>query len=292
MTRHIDSRWLQAAALGVLLVTAPFCARAGLVGSVIERLAEHGAHDAVKKAFDREAPPPVALPKGGSFAQCARLFPGGVPINIKSVDARWKPHALCSGSYAVVYSGLTKTPLIVVERLTRDQLADALNEERTNQFYADPRVPTNERAALDDYARPGQGSARYDRGHMAPAGNMPDQLAMAQSFALSNIIPQDAANNRKGGAWFKVEADTRKFARRATGNVYVFSGPLFRGHQLTIGQNQVWVPSAMFKMVYDEAGNRSWAHIIPNTASAVVGAPIDYPSFVRETGWRPLEAQN
>jgi endonuclease G len=293
MHRHLNSKWLPAVALGVLLSAVPFWARAGLVGALVGKAVEHHAEGAVKKVFEREAPPPVALPQGGSFAQCAHLFPGGIPLDIKAVDARWKPRALCSGSYAVIYSGLTKTPLLVVERLTKEQLADALNEERTNQFYADPRVPPGERSTLEDYAHPGPDREHYDRGHIAPAGDMPDQVAMAQSFALSNIVPQNAVNNRKGGAWFKVEGDTRKFARRAAGNVFVFSGPLFKGQpQLTIGKSQVWVPTTLFKMVYDEAGKRSWAHIIPNAAEAVVGAPVDYAAFVRETGWRPLGAQN
>lgn len=291
MTTQTGIRWLHAAALGALLVTTPFWARAGVLGAVggfakekaVDLVKDKAGEFAKERLGSKESTAPVALPGGGTFAECAELFPGGVPIDIKAVHSQWKPRALCSGSYAVVYSGLSKTPLIVVERLSRAQLADALDEQRTNEFYADPRVPRAERAELSDYAGTG-----YDRGHIAPAGDMPDQTAMAQSFALSNIVPQDPVNNRKGGAWFKVESDTRKFARRAEGYVYVFSGPLFDGKAKTVGKNAVWVPTRLFKMVYDEASGRSWAHLIPNTAEAQPGKPVDYATFVKETGWRTL----
>lgn len=280
--------WLHATALAILLATTPFWVRAGVLSHVGGFVKDKAAEKAGDFAKDRLGlgggdAAPVALPAAGSFAACANLFPGGIPVDIAAVNPQWKPRALCSGHYAVVYSGLSKTPLLVVERLSRAQLADALDEQRTNVFYGDPRLPRAERAELKDY----EGSG-YDRGHIAPAGDMPDQTAMAQSFVLSNIVPQDPVNNRKGGAWFKVESDTRKFARRASGYVYVFSGPLFQGKPKTIGSSRVWVPTTLFKMVYDEASGRSWAHLIPNTAEAVVGKPVDYDTFVKETGWRAL----
>lgn len=110
---------------------------------------------------------------------------------------------------------------------------------------------------------------------------------MAQSFALSNMVPQDPTNNRK--IWAKLEADTRKFAQRARGNVYVFSGPLFNEGHLKIGRGQVWVPTHLFKLVYDETSGRSWAHIIPNTADATIGRPVTYAEFVKATGWHLLD---
>ncbi|CAN7784579.1 DNA/RNA non-specific endonuclease [Variovorax sp. LjRoot175] len=234
-------------------------------------------------AFGDHAAAPVALPGGRNFNSCPNLFPQQAPLNVASVNAEWKPIALCSTNFAVLYSGLSKTPLVVVERLSRAQIEDAKDEQRTEQFFPDPRLPAGARAELSDYVGSG-----LDRGHMAPAGDQPDQQSMAQSFALSNMIPQDPTNNRK--IWSKVEKDVRKFARRAHGAVYVFSGPMFNGPRRTIGANRVWVPSAMFKLVYDEAGGRSWAYILPNTADARIEAPMDYQAFVKATGWKLLSA--
>ena len=189
--------------------------------------------------------------------------------------------ALCSNHFAVLYSAASKTPLVVVERLTREQLLDAKDEERTNEFFADPRLSRRDRSELEDFAGSG-----YDRGHASPAADAPDQTSMAQSFALSNMVPQDPTHNRK--IWSKVESDVRKYVRRAAGNVYVFTGPVFQGQLRTIGRNQVWVPSHMFKLVFDEASKRSWAYVLPNTSTAQITQPMDYASFVAQTGWALL----
>jgi len=218
--------------------------------------------------------------RSSTFDGCKQLFPGGRPIPLTVVSADWMPRGLCSDSFAVLYSGKSKTPLVVVERLSRQQIEDA-DEKRTNTFFPDPRLPAAERAYLDDYKGSG-----YDRGHMAPAGDAPTPNAMAQTFSLSNIAPQDATHNRR--VWSKLESDTRKYARRAQGDVYVFTGPLFDKGHTTIGRNRVWVPTRIFKLVYDQATGRAWAHVLPNTPDAQIGAPMDYASFVRATGWELL----
>jgi endonuclease G len=138
--------------------------------------------------------------KQASFDGCADLFPAAKPINMATVPATMKPLALCSDNFAVLYSQTSKTPLVVVERLNSAQLQDAKGEERTNQFYPDPRIPKSGRAELSDYRSQ---HPAVDRGHQSPAADAPNPNAMAQSFALSNMVPQDPTNNRK--IWSKVE---------------------------------------------------------------------------------------
>lgn len=221
-----------------------------------------------------------------SFDACADQFPGRQPFDLGRVSSALKPMALCSDNFAVLYSQTSKTPLVVAERLTAAQLQDAKGEERTNQFYPDPRIPKGARAELSDYR--GQMPA-VDRGHQAPAADAPNQRAMAQSFALSNMVPQAPESNRK--AWSDVEKATRKFVQRANGNVFVFTGPIFdEGHE-TIGENTVWKPTRLFKLVYDEASGRAWAYILPNAESRVE-RPVDYQTFVHETGLRILDGQS
>jgi endonuclease G len=72
--------------------------------------------------------------------------------------------------------------------------------------------------------------------------------AMAQSFSLANMVPQAAKHN--GGAWANsVEQATRKYAARATGNVYIITGPVFVpniAQSSGIGAGKVKVPTYFF----------------------------------------------
>ena len=117
---------------------------------------------------------------------------------------------------------------------------------------------------------------------MAPAGDMPTPTAMAQSFSLANIVPQNAQHN--GGAWAKIEQDTRHYVRRAKGDVYVITGPVFTEGNPSIGNNRVMVPTYLFKLVYDRHANRAWAHWQENKEGERVGRPISYQELVKRTG--------
>ena len=110
--------------------------------------------------------------------------------------------------------------------------------------------------------------------------------AMAQSFSLANMVPQNQIHN--GGAWCKIEQDTRKYMMRAAGDVYVFTGPIYDASAKTIGAGRVAVPSHIFKVVYDASTGRSWVHWQANAANTKAGPPISYNEFVRRTGLQVL----
>ncbi len=220
------------------------------------------------------ATPTVASSR--DFDQCLDLFSERTPPAIQNVDGL-KPRALCFSGFAVMHSGKTHVPIYVAEKLNKQLLSDAQENERTNQFFEEARLPASERAQLSDY----QGSG-YDRGHMAPAADMATDESMAQSFTLANMIPQAPINNRK--SWAGIEKATRKYVMRAQGDVYVITGPVFDGLPVTIGDNHVWVPSYIFKLVYDPSTNRAWAHWLENTDEARVGRPISYSELVLRTG--------
>ena len=231
-----------------------------------------------------ESPPATSnTPQGDGFAICAHQFPNNKPLPLNVVHPSMKPRAICFDSFAILHSGVSKTPLISIEKLNSARIADAKDETRTDKFFADARLPSAERATLNDYAKSG-----YDRGHMAPAADMPNPNAMAQSFSLANMVPQDPTNNRK--IWSKLESDVRKFARRSSSDLFIYSGPVFLTvPSKKIGPGQVWVPENLFKVIYDSGSKKVYAYIVPNTPTAKIGAPISYADFVKATHLNLLE---
>ena len=220
----------------------------------------------------------VSAPEGEyaqtSFARCRHFFPNQQP---PAVPAGQALRELCFTPFAVLHSGQRKTPVFVAQRLNRQMLNAARHVPRTDRFYEEARLPRSERATLGDY----QGSG-FDRGHMAPAGDMHDDESMAQSFSLANIVPQDAQHNR--GAWATIEADTRQYVMRAQGDVHVITGPVYEGRMETVGEGRIAVPDYLYKVVVDATTGRSWVHWHENSSRARAAPPISYETFVKRTG--------
>ena len=215
-----------------------------------------------------------SLATTNDFSACKIVFANNTPPIINVLDI--KPRALCFSGFAVMHSGKSRTPLYVAERLNKEMLSNA-NKKRTDDFFADARLPRSERAELEDYRGSG-----YDRGHMAPAADMSTIESMAQCFSLANMVPQAPINNRK--AWASIEKATRKYIKRAAGDVYVITGPVFDAQSKTVGANNVWVPKYLYKLVYDPSANKVWAHWIENSDDAQIGEPISYQELVKRTG--------
>ena len=209
----------------------------------------------------------------GAFVQCMQYFPGHVP----AVAWPGRQRALCFDGFAVLHSGESKTPVYAVERLTRSGVQAAKGIQRTDRFYPEARLPAADRAQLGDYVGSG-----YDRGHMAPAGDMPNSTAKGQSFSLANMVPQAPELNQR--AWNQIEQATRKYAARAPGDVFVFTGPSFDQRPSTIGAGGVWVPSHTWKVVHSSAEGRTWAYWMTNTAGQHSLKPISYAEFERLSG--------
>lgn len=220
-----------------------------------------------------------------NFAACLQFFANNKPpvVALKETD-----RALCYDAFAILHSGESKTPVFVAEKLNRASVADA-DEKRTDKFFPDARLRAAERATLDDYKGSG-----FDRGHMAPAGDMPTAQAMAQSFSLANMVPQAPEHNR--GVWAKsVEMATRKYAARASGDVFVITGPFFSpsiAQSPSIGPGKVRVPTYLFKLVYDQDKNKAWAHWQLNDDATRGSKPISYAELVKRTGIEFLPGLN
>ncbi len=160
---------------------------------------------------------------------------------------------LCRNEYISVYDPAKKVPLLVAEKLQPTEFDGSVS--RADNFQQDPDLAESQSAALNDYRKSG-----YARGHMAPAADFTStDEAMNQSFYLSNMVPQDSGMN--SGIWASLEGATRSCAKQL-GSVYVMTGPVFEGKPKTIGDDQVAVPSSIYKIVVH--GNAARAFLMPN----------------------------
>lgn len=84
---------------------------------------------------------------------------------------------------------------------------------------------------------------------------------------MSNMSPQKAEFNR--GIWQKLESTVRKFAL-AEQDVYIVTGPILpKTKTQTIGSNEVTVPDAFYKVIYDRTPPQKMiGFILPNAGSS------------------------
>ncbi len=153
----------------------------------------------------------------------------------------------------------THIPNYVAWELTGEHSKGTL--QRSDRFAIDENVKGC--ASPDDYRHSG-----YDRGHMAPAGDMKwSRKAMDESFFMTNIVPQNNALNR--GVWNRLEEKCRQRAVRDSAIVIV-TGPV-PGDPVAmhIGYNQVAVPERFFKVILSPYATPPVAigFIVPNGAT-------------------------
>lgn len=187
---------------------------------------------------------------------CSDHFAGGAAPVITSESLAKRTAQLCYEEFAVLHSGISRTPLWSAEHLTDKQVDAAKGLKRKNTFHAEEKLPEADRAQLADYVRSG-----YDRGHMAPNGDMPTETAQHESFSLANIIPQHPKNNQR--IWAAIEEAVRDYTEQE-GEVFIVTGPLFEGESLKRLNGRVLIPTSVYKAIYNPAKNVAGAYVARN----------------------------
>lgn len=192
----------------------------------------------------------TAINASESAAQAATINRGQLmqvvlPDNLKSVRCDYR-------GFTSHFNPDFHIPNVVIYEITVDEADGTL--PRYKNFITDDRVEGC--ATPDDYSYSG-----YDRGHMAPAGDMKwDKDAMRESFYMTNICPQ--AKSLNTGAWNKLESRVREWAKRDSALI-VASGPILGDSMPTIGDSKVAVPPRFFKILLA-------SHAVPPRAIAFI----------------------
>ncbi|XP_063777906.1 nuclease EXOG, mitochondrial isoform X1 [Pseudophryne corroboree] len=120
-------------------------------------------------------------------------------------------------SHALSYDQAKKIPRWVIEHLTTEKTIG--NADRKHcKFKPDPNIPQVFSATNEDYWHSG-----WSRGHMAPAGDSKYSTeAMAETFYLSNIVPQNYENN--AGFWNRIHGGGHEGPWHAECTGYFYGG--------------------------------------------------------------------
>ena len=199
------------------------------------------------------------LAQAENLTQCSASFYGGIYPEFINAKLSKNTQSLCFDGFAVMYSGVTRTPLWSAEYLDRKRLNQAKLIDREDSFHEESRLPTSMRAKVADYSGSG-----YDRGHLAPNGNMANRSQQYDSFSLANIAPQSPRNNRY--IWRNIESATR-YLTQQYGEVYSVTGVAFKDKKPKQLEGRVLVPSHFFKAVYIPAINQVGVYYAPNDES-------------------------
>ncbi|XP_062900559.1 nuclease EXOG, mitochondrial-like [Mobula hypostoma] len=170
------------------------------------------------------------------------------------------------------YDQAKRTPRWVLEHITKEKVQGTADRKHC-KFKPDPTVSPCFSATNEDYFNSG-----WSRGHMVPAGDNKYSLkAMAETFYLSNIVPQNYENN--AGFWNRLEIYCRDLTQRYK-DIWVISGPLTLpttgadGKKTVtyevIGSNEVAVPTHLYKVILAQKDSASsaplslGAFVVPN----------------------------
>lgn len=192
-----------------------------------------------------------------AFANCrssktAKIDTAGTRVDLPKINPG--DQIVSHMAYTLCYNELHEQPNWVAYMLTRERANGQV--PRSDDFRPDPMVKTGS-AELADYRKSG-----YSRGHLCPAMDMKwDPVAMSETFLLSNMSPQRQDFN--DGIWKKIENRVHGWAQ-IYDTLYVVTGPVIEDNLPTIGESQVSVPRAFYKVVWCPSTGKMIGWIVPH----------------------------
>jgi endonuclease G len=207
------------------------------------------------------ASPAVARPRAGTAAihpappapaPCLQFYLDRTP----PVEAAPAPdeRRFCHSFYVTNYSTAKKDPVWTSYLLTAAMARSAPKGRQGRRFAPqaglDPALEGNH----DDYTNP-----PYDRGHMTPDHDAADREHEADTYVVTNIVPQISPFNEH--LWKDIEAAVHKLAISEK-EIYIVTGPIFAEQRDQM--NGIAVPSALFKAIYVPTRHFALAFIAKN----------------------------
>ena len=169
-----------------------------------------------------------------------------LPDNLPSGDSAFLPTSVKGkqyrqSHYIFSYAESDRLSEWVAYELTDSELVKAVTRDN-KKFAQDKKLPNGVRHY--EYRNSG-----YDRGHLAPAADMAfSEVAMTESFLMSNIAPQLPVFNR--GIWSELENKARHWVRNS-GKLYVVTGCCWDEASERMRETAIPIPDYYYKALFD-----------------------------------------
>lgn len=196
-----------------------------------------------------------------SHRECQQMLPNGKAPHFDNTAYSETTQNLCFTTFTTLFSGKTRTPLWSAEYLDQSIIAGSESIKRVDAFHMEGQLPKSWQSKNSDYVRSG-----FDKGHLAPSGDMPTMDSQHESFSLSNMAPQQPELNR--GPWAHLEESVRSQAQ--LNPVYVVTGVLFEGQKIGFLKGRVAIPSLFYKLVYEPNHQRASVFSAANRQGGVI----------------------
>jgi endonuclease G len=233
-------------------------------------------------AASAQPSPAIQLPARSPPARCDNFFQGTQqPVLLVAPKKPIRTGStICHSFYAVSYSTELRDPLWSAEHLTKDMAVGGDSISRVDQsFTKDDAIDASVQASNSDFVAP------YDRGHMTPANDAPDEGTQRDTFVFTNAVPQHKNLNRR--LWQYLEASLHQTAEME-GEVYIVTGPIFSPRP-RLAHARVALPKSTFKAIYIPARNLAVGYVATNTSAPTCRAfPI--AEIIRQSGIDPFPA--
>ena len=185
----------------------------------------------------------------------------GNPSNATADPSNRDNYLLIKQNSVISYNNSRGTANWVSWRTISTDLGDNIPRP---DFFADGDLPEGfTRITPVDYIGSG-----YDRGHLLPsADRFADRNANAETFAMTNIVPQSAELNKY--PWQKLESYSRRLVRRGY-DLYTIAGCYGDKGRL---RRKVTVPTNCWKIVVVLRGGETLADVDATTRVIAVDMP-------------------
>ena len=170
---------------------------------------------------------------GVTAATCNELYPTNRPIEIPNTTE------LCNSFFVVRYNNTVRASVATFE-VVRPSSGTKL--ARVNNFHPDRRVNNPVFPSL--YTQSG-----YDKGHMTPAGDANTPEEMSETFAMTNMTPQEPTLNRV--SWRELEEYIRHAVNKTNVATKVATIAVYDKSTTNFG---IPVPTGYFKVAYFASG--------------------------------------